>query len=87
MMSGGLGKKTLSSRLLFFSYSLLLQQMNGCIKTSCSDGLAGNSTNAFLSYLQIAWLGNHSISKLLLFEEVSESIHQDQVYIQMYRKV
>lgn len=88
MMSGDLGKKTLSSRLLFFfSDSLLLQQMNGSIKTSCSDGLADNSMNALLSYLQITQSGNCFISKLLLFQDVSESIHQDQVYSQMYRRM
>lgn len=85
-MPGDLGKKTLSSRLLFLSYSLLLQQMYGCIKTSCSDGLADNNINVFLSYLQIAYLENHFISEVLLFQDVPVSIHQDH-YVQIYRRV
>lgn len=46
--------------------------MNGCIETSCPDGLADNNINVFLSYLQIAELGNRFIFKLHLFQYVSK---------------
>lgn len=87
MMSGDLGKTTLSSGLPFPPYSVLLQQMNDSIKTSCSDGFVDNNLNVFLRYQQIAQLGNCFVLNSCSSKKCQESTQQDQVYIQLYRKV
>lgn len=87
VMFGDLGKTTLSSRLHFSLQSFLLQQVNDSIKTSCSDSLVDNIINVLLRHLQIAQLENHFILNYCSSKKRQESTQQDQVYIQLYRKV